>query len=117
MSFLGDFSFYSAPNHLNINKMTRLTSQTAEKEFHFHKSRGRQGQFSLAYISCAKEIRADIEVYFCFLINFPFVTKCVRFHLSPMLEINTRIFTECTILDLSDRFETLVSELDTCIGF
>ena len=90
MSFLGDFSFYSAPNHLNINKMTRLTSQTAEK---------------------------DIEVYFCFLINFPFVTKCVRFHLSPMLETNTRIFTECTILDLSDRFETLVSELDTCIGF
>nr|XP_058973367.1 endoribonuclease endu-1-like [Pocillopora verrucosa] len=55
--------------------MTRLTSQTAEKEFHFHKSRGRQGQFSLAYISCAKEIRADIEVYFCFLITFPFVTK------------------------------------------
>ena len=24
MSFLSDFSFYNAPNHLNINKMTRL---------------------------------------------------------------------------------------------
>ena len=69
--------------------MTRLTSQTAEKEFHFHKSRGRQGQFSLAYISCAKEIRADIEVYFCFLITFPFVTKYVRFHLSPKLMLVT----------------------------
>ena len=97
--------------------MPRLTSQTAEKEFYFHKSQWRQGQFLLAYISCAKEIRADIEVYFCFLTIFPFVTKCVRFHLSPILETNTRIFTECTILDLSDRFGTLVSELNTCIGF
>ena len=55
--------------------MTRLTLQTAEEKFHFQKSQWKQGQFSLAYIWSAKEMRADIEVFICILLTFPFFAR------------------------------------------